>query len=71
MTLPNERTRALLNIRHFMRRLMDRSQKIKVSELRREAYYAIKHYPADYEIQQLAEACPHILEPFKSDDDSD
>jgi hypothetical protein len=66
MTLPNERYRAIKNARDFLRSLLDPKQTPKVPRaIRREAYYALKHFPLDYELETIAKNSPELLEPTK------
>ena len=63
MTLPDERYRAIIRARDFLRDLLDPKKTPKVpKKIRREAYYALKHFPWDMEIDYLAEKSPEILE---------
>ena len=62
MTMPCEKKRSLIYAREFLRDLMDPRKTPRVPrEIRKEAYYRLKHYPADYEIEKLAKKCPEIL----------
>lgn len=64
MTVPRERKSALISAKKFLRSLLDPKQTPKVPKsVRREAYSRLKHYPSDRDIEQLAAACPDILEP--------
>ena len=68
MTLPNERYRAINNAREFLRKLLDPKQTPRVpKKVRKEAYYALKHYPGEFDTVMLAEAAPKILD--KGDDE--
>lgn len=58
MTVPSERTRAIQNAFAFLWKLSDPRYKIKISEIRREARWLIKHYPADFYLKRIAEALP-------------
>lgn len=66
MTIPNERTNALRMARDFLRRLLSPYNggiKRVPKEVRQEARSVLKHYPADYEIEQITECkkCSKIL----------
>lgn len=53
MTLPNERTRAIRNARNFLRKLLDPKQSPRVPKsIRKEAYWALKHFPSDFDIMR-------------------
>lgn len=63
MTLPYERYNALRKARAFLLALLDPRQTPRVPRsIRREAYYTLKHYPVDYEIDDLSKKCPKILQ---------
>lgn len=50
MTLPDERTRAVLNARNFLRDLIDPRKTPKVPKyIRIEAGNLLKHYPSDFD----------------------
>ena len=54
MTLPDERLRALHYARDLLRGLLDPKQTPRVPlEVRRWASRVLKHYPMDFEIDQL------------------
>jgi hypothetical protein len=62
MTMPDERQRSLRNVINFLRDLMDPKKTPRVPRsVIREAYYRLKHFPHDYEINILTKACPEIL----------
>jgi hypothetical protein len=71
LTLPNERGRALLNTKMFLRRLLDPKKTPRVpKDIRKEAYWLLKHYPAKYEMEIMANESPDILEmPVETPDD--
>jgi len=67
MTLPDERYRALIYTRDFLRDLLDPKKTPKVPRaIRSKARDCLKHYPYDFYIDKLAEKAPSILE--KADD---
>lgn len=62
MTLPDERYRAIKNAREFLRSLLDPKLTPKVpKKIRKEAYYVLKHYIWDMDLEEIAEKCPDIL----------
>lgn len=59
MTLPNERSRAIHNTREFLRALLDPKKTPRLpTKLRKEAYYCLKHFPHDFEINDVADSHP-------------
>lgn len=61
MTIPKERSNSLINTRNFLRSLLDPKQTPKVpKEIRREAYYCLKHFPSDFEIELTQKKAPEI-----------
>ncbi|HEY5236215.1 MAG TPA: BPSL0761 family protein [Rhabdochlamydiaceae bacterium] len=73
MTLPRERSNSLKKTREFLRDLLDPKKTPKVPKaIRMEAYWCLRHFPADYEINYAADGAPdtfgHIeedLDPYK------
>ena len=62
MTLPDERYRAVNSVREFLRGLLDPKETPRIPRsVRREAYYLLKHFPLEYEMQELAKKSPKIL----------
>lgn len=62
MTLPFERKNSLHMAAAFLRKLLDPKQTPKVPKgVRQQAYWCIRHYPHEYEIERLAERAPDIL----------
>jgi hypothetical protein len=62
MTLPNERTRAIRNARNFLRSLLDPKQTPRVpKQIREQAYWVLRHFPSDGDIEQAAERCPNLF----------
>jgi hypothetical protein len=56
MTLPYERTRAIRNTREFLRALLDPKKTPGVPKwIRKEAYYRLKHFPNEFDMEQLLE----------------
>lgn len=62
MTLPFERTNALLNTRYFLWALIDPKQTPKVPlNVRRWARSCIKHYPSEHDIEKIAKKLPKLF----------
>jgi len=62
MTLPNERFRSILHARNFLRDLLDPKKTPKVpKDIRQRAYWALRHFPAHYELENIRKKCPKIL----------
>jgi hypothetical protein len=62
MTLPIERLYALTNTRNFLRDLLDRSKTPGIpSKFRKEAYWCLKHYPSDFDIERVLEGDRSVL----------
>lgn len=62
MTLPNERLNALHNARAFLSSLLDKQETPRVpKEIRKQAYYVLKHYPTPYELEKIAKKAKEIL----------
>jgi len=62
MTLPNERTRALMNAKLFLRSLLDPRATPRVPlKVRRAARSCLKHFPAEFEIEELPKCCPKLF----------
>lgn len=50
MTLPDERTRAVLNTKRFLLDLLDPKKTPKVpKKIRKQAYSLLKHYPNNFD----------------------
>lgn len=62
MTLPVERTKTLLNVKHFLYDLIDPKKTPRVpSKVRRAARSLLKHYPSDWDIDQLYKKLPKVF----------
>lgn len=62
MTLPNERLRALKWAKQFLWDLLDRQKTKRVPlAIRKQARSIVKHYPNDYELDDIADKCPKLL----------
>lgn len=63
MTLPDERYRALKQAKKLMEELCDPGRTPRVPSLIRDrARGALRHFPSDYELDQMAEDCPELLD---------
>lgn len=59
MTLPDERTRAVLGAAKVLRGLLDPEKHPEISEMtRRDIRWALRHYPDRDEINVVAGRCP-------------
>ena len=59
MTLPDERFRALKQGKKLLEELCDPGKTPRVPSLIRDrARAALRHYPADFDLDDMAEACP-------------
>lgn len=62
MTLPRERSQALHNTREFLRALLNPKETPRVPRsIRREAYWCLRHFPCNYEIDRAAGKCPEVF----------
>lgn len=66
MTLPYERTRALINAHDFLVRLASaygpNGIKRIPTEVRREARWLLKHFPRPYDIHAAAKCAPDVFD---------
>ena len=62
MTLPTERYQALVRSEKFLRELFEDGAKYSKEEIQDRAYSCLRHYPWTMHLEDLAEACPDILE---------
>lgn len=63
MTLPDERYRALKAGKKLLEELCDPGKTPRVPSIVRDrARATLRHYPQDYEIDQLAQDCPQLLD---------
>ena len=63
MTLPDERYRAIRQSRQFLQDLCDSSKTPRIpTVVRSQARSLLRHYPSDWELDQLAAACPAVLQ---------
>jgi hypothetical protein len=70
MTIPIERSWALKNTRDFLYTLLDPKKTPRVSAaIRQQAYWCLKHFPADYEINKAAKLAPSVFEKLERYED--
>lgn len=63
MTLPDERYRAIQQAKRLLQELCDPRQTPRVpSVIRQRASGALRHFPADYELEKIADSCPDYLD---------
>ena len=62
MTLPDERYRAIKHTRIFLHELLNPEVTPRIPKSVREtASYLLRHFPNEWEMQQVADASPHIF----------
>lgn len=62
MTLPNERYNSIVRTREFLRSLLDPKQTPRIpKEIRTKAYYCLRHFIDNYQLELMAEEFPEIL----------
>ena len=62
MTMPSERSRAMVQVRDFLYSLLDPKQTPRVPlEVRQRAHDLLRHYPTQYDIVLLSEMAPELL----------
>lgn len=63
MTLPNERTRAVIDTRRFLAELLDPRATPRIpSGIRRKARRLLKHYPLNIELLLVGRAAPTVFD---------
>jgi hypothetical protein len=63
MTLPNERFNSIEQTRDFLRDLLDPKKTPKVPKaIRERAYWSLRHFPATYQMEDVADKAPDIFE---------
>ena len=60
MTLPDERYRAVQQTQRFLLRLLTTPRVPKA--VKDEARGLLRHYPSEYDLQQLERAAPHVVQ---------
>ena len=69
MTLPNERTRSIRNTRNFLRDLLDPKKTPKVPKaVRKEAYWCLRHFPSDFEMDYAADGAPNVFDHIEKEE---
>lgn len=72
MTLPDERTRAIVYTQRFLRELLDPKKTPKVPKhVREKAYSLLKHYPALYQMKMVVKKLPGVFGEFDEDEGCD
>ena len=62
MTIPSERRRSIEKTRNFLRSLLDPKQTPRIPKwIREEAYWCLRHFPAEYHMEQAAEQLPEVF----------
>lgn len=62
MTLPDERSRAIVQTRDFLRDLLNPKKTPKVPKaIRRQAYWCLKHFPSELDINTAAKKSPIVF----------
>ena len=61
MTLPDERYRAMLWAKQLMINLQQPGNRVP-KQFKDQARSALRHYPSDWDMKQLEQAAPHVLE---------
>jgi Rad3-related DNA helicase len=62
MTLPDERYRAVLAAKELLIDLTDPTATPRIPQMiRLRAGHCLRHFPSDWEMQQVAEASPHVF----------
>ena len=63
MTLPDERFRAVFRTAEFLAELTDPSVTPKIpKKIRDDARWCLRHYPTYYDLKDLEQAAPHIVQ---------
>jgi len=62
ITIPSERTRAIINAEKFLMSLLDPKKTPRVpKEIRRRAGLVLRHFPSRYYLDEIVEKCPDVL----------
>ena len=59
MTLPDERYRAVVQTRRFLLKILTTPRVPKA--VKDEARACLRHYPSEWDMEQAAEASPHVF----------
>lgn len=63
MTLPDERYRAIIQAKQFLERLSFSSEIKRVPlAVREEARRLLRHYPSEYDLDQIEQYAPHVVQ---------
>jgi hypothetical protein len=64
MTLPDERYRSVLWAKRFLQDLAHNTKDYPrvPKKVRGEAYSILRHFPNDWDMEQVADASPHIIQ---------
>jgi hypothetical protein len=66
MTLPRERTRAIVNVHDFLVRLVSPYNENGIKKIpravREEALWLLRHYPRPYDIHAAAKCAPDVFD---------
>ena len=63
MTLPDERYRSIQRAALLLKQLCDPSITPRVPKyVRREAAAVLRHYPGEWDLKQLSDAAPHVVQ---------
>ena len=63
MTLPDERYRAIMQAKEFLTRLSFSSEIKRVPlAVREEARRLLRHYPSEYDLDQIEQYAPHVIQ---------
>lgn len=63
MTLPHERYNAVQRTRQFLIELCDPKKSPRIPKrIRREAYYCLRHFPSNFDLDRMATKCPEVME---------
>lgn len=61
MTIPSERARSIIQTRQFLIDIAYNTKRIP-KEVKELAKSCLRHYPMEYDVQELSSRCPDILE---------
>ena len=59
MTLPDERYRAVMQTKKFLEELLTTPRLPK--SVKDDARWCLRHYPSEWDMEQVAEASPHVF----------
>jgi hypothetical protein len=68
LTVPSERYRAIKHAREFLRSLLDPKQTPRIpKKIRTQAYWCLRHFPWDLDMDKVAKKCPETFEKPKDE----